>query len=422
MRTGVDIYLLPAVVGGGLGDVEQVLSAGRRLARAGFPLTLYRRDGRILPPGVDGPWDWPPVRRSVRLRPTAPAALTVASSWGVTAAPAVAGRAGRATPWGEEVEEIERSYGTERTVHASLEEFARTLNPRRETIERYREGGVRSRSLPARLEAARAAGEIASFETAYRAARALDRPNVLPLYATFRRDPGFAQAFPETLQAGPLWPGVYRRASRPHRTRGAWVWYASPASSERIFPAVAEGLARADRPPPLLVRTSRAWPSAPAGRGSSFLVSPVPVASWRRRFASAGLRIVTGSRSLLEALELGGPFLYFNGVLGQGAARRRHRPEKIAALLSEARRQGWRSELLRDIADFARGRRVAKVVARAARRDGPWASPFPRLATVGFRPPFDEAGTVLVELARELSRPGATARVTLDALRARSNR
>jgi hypothetical protein len=422
MRPGVDVYLLPAVVGGGLGDVEQVLSAGRHLARAGFLPTLYRTGGRPLPPGVDGPWAWPALRRGSRLRPTAPVALTIASSWGLTAEPPGPGAARRPGPWSAEVAEIERAYGPDRAAHVSLEEFARTLTPRAETVERFREGGVRSRAIPARLDGARKAGEIASFEAAYRAARALDRPNVLPLYTTFRRSPSFARAFPETVQAGPLWPGLFRRSGRRARPGGPWVWYASPASSERIFPAVAEGLARAAPSPRLFVRAARAWPSILPRPGVRLGIAPLTRAAWHRRFAGASLRIGTGSRSLLEALELGGPFLYFNGVLGRGAARRRHRPEKIRSFLAEARRQGWASELVRDLADFARGRRVAAVVARAAERRGPWGAPFPRLAPVGFRPPFDDAGTVLVELARSLARPGAEVGRALDELRRRSNR
>ncbi len=46
---GLDVYLFPAVVGGGLGDIEEVLLAGRRLARAGYPVHLFRRPGRPLP-------------------------------------------------------------------------------------------------------------------------------------------------------------------------------------------------------------------------------------------------------------------------------------------------------------------------------------------------------------------------------------
>ncbi|MFZ0892009.1 MAG: hypothetical protein WAN77_06370, partial [Thermoplasmata archaeon] len=62
----LDIYLFPAIVGGGLGDIEEVLCAGRRLAESGFPLRLLRAPDRPLPPSVSGPWEWPHHRRIAR--------------------------------------------------------------------------------------------------------------------------------------------------------------------------------------------------------------------------------------------------------------------------------------------------------------------------------------------------------------------
>ncbi len=422
MSPGVDVYLLPAIVGGGLGDVEEVLAAGRHLARAGFPCRLYRSGGRPLPPGVDGPWDWPPVRRSATLTPTGTLAVTIASSWGITAR--VRRREGERSrgPWTEEAEAIERRYGADRTVHVSFEEFGRALTPRAATAERFREGGVRAREIPARVAAASDLGEIAAYEAAYRDARALDRANVAHLLTTFCRDPAFAKAFPEIVQTGPLWPRRYPRRRASPRPSEEWVWYASPSSSERIAPRVVAGLARGSPRSRLLVRPSRTWASLPTAPGVEVRDNAVPASEWRRRFARASVRIVTGSRSLLEAIEVGGPFLYFNGALGSGAARRRHRPEKIASLLAVARRRGWAPDLVRDLSDFARGRRIEQIVLRAARSAGGWRR-FPReLRPFGFRPPFDDAGAVLVGLARALSLPGADARQAVDALRRRSNR
>jgi len=130
---------------------------------------------------------------------------------------------------------------------------------------------------------------------------------------------------------------------------------------------------------------------------------------WSERFAGASLRIVTGSRTLLEAMELGGPFLYFNGILGRAGHPRRHRPEKLLALLDLARRSGVSPRLRIDLADFARGRRVRAVVARAASRSGPW-SEFPRQWRPGpFVPPFDDAGRLIVRVARRLGRSGGPA-------------
>ena len=408
---GVDVYLFPAVVGGGLGDIEEVLAAGRHLARAGFPLHLYREGNRPLPPSVDGPWEWPPILREDRLRPRSRAALTVSPSWGVSAAPSRPERFGRGGPWEEESRRVERAYGPQRTLHVSLEEFARTLPSAAETRERLREGGVAARSIGARFRIAKSANEVAAFRVAFRSFRGFDRPNVLHLFATFRPDPAFSREFPEAVQTGPLSPGrVPRRA--PGRRRSApreWVWYASPASAERIAPAVRRGLAGVRPAVALYVRSPRPWPTVPDADGFAVDTSPLPPSVWRERFERAELRIVTGSRTLLEAMELGGPFLYFNGVLGRGAGQRRHRPEKVRAWLDLARRGGVSPALRRDLADFARGRRVEGVVRRAALGADGWAR-FPRsLAPTGFPRSRARAETVLVSAARALARAGASA-------------
>ena len=420
---GVEAYLFPAVVGGGLGDIEEVLAAGRRLARAGVPVRLYRRPGRPLPRHVDGPWAWPPHRRIDRLPPAAGAALTVSPAWGISAAPAGPPPLGRPGPWAEEAADIERAYGSDRTIHVSLEEFARTLTVREETVERFREGGVRARAIPSAAARARRRGEVATFDRAFRRFRAFDRANVLHLFASFRRDRRFARQFPEAVQTGPLWSGRIdgRRPVRRRRSAPApWVWYASPASAEAIFPEVAAALRSGPTPRALIVRSPRSWRTAPPP-GVVVSTTPWAPAVWRRRFEDAPVRIVTGSRSLLEALELGRPFLYFNGVLGDGPARRRHRPEKIVALLARARRARWPVDVRRDLADFARGRRLGEVVRRAADRRGGWGRPWPRVRPEGFSPPFDDGGAVVVAAARALAQPGASAAEIVADLRSRSN-
>jgi len=318
------------------------------------------------------------------------------------------------------VGEIEAAYGRDRVLHVSLEEFARTLSNSRENRERLREGGVRSRLLGARLHAARSAGDVDRFRTAFRRFRAFDRPNVLHLFSTFRPDRSFAREFPEAVQTGPLWPERFRRA-RSARLRSAhpeWVWYASPASAERIAPAVAAGLAAADPGTRLWILTPRPWTlRLPLDRGE-VVSAPVPPAEWATRFAEARMRIVTGSRTLLEAMELGGPFLYFNGTLGEGSRRRRHRPEKLEALLDLAVRVGVGRSLRTDLADFARGRRVREVVERASAGADGW-STFPRQwPLTSFAPPFDDAGTLLVRVARALGRDGARAPEVVRRVRA----
>jgi hypothetical protein len=394
------------VVGGGLGDIEEVLAAGRELARREFRIILYRQPGRPLPRPVDGPWDWPPLEHRDRIVARAPAALTVSAAWGVSAAPSRAERYGRGGPWEAECADVERVYGSASVVHVSLEEFARTLRSTDEDRERLREGGVLHRELRERLSRSRRAGELAAFRVAFTRYRAFERTNVLHLFATFRPDAGFAREFPQAVQTGPLWPRLYRAESRraASRRRREWVWYASPASAERIAPVVIAGLKDARPPVRLCIRTDRPWTVPLPSERVEVLRGPVDPASWRRRFAGAEVRIVTGSRTLLEAIECGGPFLYFNGVVGEGARRRRHRPEKIAALLDARRGGEFSSDLRRDLADFARGRRVRSIVRAAAARADGWAR-FPRrLGAVGFRPPYHDAGRLVTAVAFALAR------------------
>jgi len=399
------------VVGGGLGDIEEVLAAGRYLARAGFSLFLYRERGRALPPNVDGPWEWPPIQRRSRIVRRASAALTVAPAWGVSAGPSRPTRFGRGGPWELESRNVETAYGPDRTLHVSLEEFARTLSSEKETRERLREGGVPARAIRARLRAAEAANEVAVFRSAFRTFRGFDRPNVLHVFATFRPDPAFGREFPEAVQSGPLGSGhpVEPRRWMRRRPRREWVWYASPASAEKIAPAVLEGLREVRPPVQLYVRSPRPWPTLEGSPRLEVVRAPIGARAWRSRFGRAEMRIVTGSRSLLEAIEVGGPFLYFNGVLDRGARRRRHRPEKIRAWLDLARRSGVSSALRTDLGDFARGRRVAEVVRRAATRTDGWAR-FPAvLAVSGFSADRRDAQRVLIAVARELGRPDARA-------------
>ena len=414
----MDVYLFPAVVGGGLGDIEEVLAAGRALRRAGFRVELYRRPGRPLPRGVDGPWAWPALRRTHALHPRAAAALTVSPAFGLNAAPGRPGPLGREGPWAHEASDIERTYGSDRTLHLSLEEFARTLTVRRENLERLREGGVRARALSRRGKQSRAAGDVERFRAAFREFRAFDRPNVLHLFATFAPDSSFAREMPEAVQTGPLWSRRFRPSPRgTSREQESWVWYASPASAERIAPAVVRGLKESGRKVHLTIRSPRPWRYRPDEEWVELTQGPQPSPAWSLRFREASVRVVTGSRTLLEALEVRGPFLYFNGVLGRGGAARRHRPEKLLALVRAGRANGVSEELLRDLRDFSRARRVREVVRRAAVRKGAWRnfpSPFVRPA---FAPPFDDAGRLIVRTARRLARSGASSQKIVRSLR-----
>ena len=401
-RGDLDVYLLPAVVGGGLGDVAEVLDAGRWLERAGFRTRLYRAPGRVLPPSVDGPWDWPAIEAVDELRPRSDRALTVSPTWGVSAAPARPEPYGRAGPWAEEAARIESAYGPENTLHVSLEEFARAYPSRTETRERFREGGVPSAELERRSRQARERGEELDWIRAFRTHRALGVPNVLHLMGTFEANPVFAREFPEIRQVGPLWPMSYATQERP-RVGGppAVLWYASPSSSGRLLPALARGLALLRRPIALHVRSPRPLDRPTAANVSFELLSPVPTRLWKPKFRAAALRIVTGSRTLLEALELGGPFLYFNGVLRSDGRYRRHRPEKIVSLVRLFQRLKVDHRIIADLDAFSRGFRVAEVVRRAI-SDREWRRGFPSPEAVRAAVPLG-LGETMLRVAHEFA-------------------
>ena len=421
-RPALDVYLLPAVVGGGWGDIGEVRDAGEELHRAGFRPQVLRLGAAPWPREVTGPWGWTSIVRAEEIRPRSPRALTVSACWGLAAAPHRSTALGRAGPWADEVVAIEAAYGPEHTLHVSLEEFARTLSSHDENRERFREGGVGRRETSSRTRGAAGRADRATWRRAFRLHRGLDRPNVLHLFATFSRSPGFGREFPEAVQVGPLWPTVSspdrraRSAPSGHRPRVV-LWYASPSSSPAIAPDLVRGLGRGSGPVRLDVRSPRPFSLASTDRVDVRFIGPQPPASWSRRFAAADLRVVTGSRTLLEAIDARAPFLYFNGVLGTGRRRRRHRPEKVRALLSEWRRRRVDPVVVRDVEAFSRGQRVAEVAARAL-FDRAWRSRFPSaLGRAVSRLP--DAGTVLGEVAREFARGDVPAPALVRAVRAR---
>ncbi len=387
------IYLLPAVVGGGWGDIEEVLAVGRQLVARGQRVRWYRAAGHPLPRGLPGPWPWPPIDRSGSPGPPGTPAITVTASWGLSAAPEEGG------PWAREVREIEAVHGAERTLHVSLEEFARTLTSRAAERERLREGGVPRRAISTGPSFARRAR---LFHREYARYRGFDRPRVLHLFPTFRPDRAFAREFASAVMTGPIPadPPGRRRSRSPARER-RWLWYASPSSAERIAPRVRAGLGSSRPRVRLRVVTPRPWGPA---EGIDVLLGPLPGARWRREWDRAELRIVTGSRTLLEALADGRPFLYFNGIRGEGRKVRRHRPEKIARLLAAARDAGVAADLRRDLSDFARGRRVEEVVRRAHRREGSWARFPARWGGARFPEPFRDPVELIARLAQGLAK------------------
>jgi hypothetical protein len=419
--TGVDVYLFPAALGGGRGDIDEVYTAGGVLGDRGARVRILRLGSRPIPSAVVRPGEWPAVPRLARIGRHRPWAFTVSAAWGVTAAPKRPGPLGGAGPWALESAAVEETYGADRTVHISIEEFARTLTSREQTIERYREGGWSTTAIRNLASTVRFRTEVAEFRRAFRRFRGFDRANVLSVFPGFEPRPGFAHEFPEAVQCGPLWPCRFR--PRRKFAPGSWVWYASPSTAPRLAPALLAGIAHSGRRIHLGIRGPSPGLGGvdPAGRWT--VLPSMGTERWARMFESAELRIVTGSRSLLEALEVGGPFLYFNGVLGSGASARRHRPEKLQQLLRGLKRDVPGSPVLRDLRSFGRGQRVAQVAERAASPE--WRRGFPRGVSVrGYRPPFDSANALLADLLGQLRReraPPNTAAQLVSEYRSRSN-
>ncbi|MCI4331297.1 MAG: hypothetical protein L3K19_05565 [Thermoplasmata archaeon] len=417
----VDVYLFPAPLGGGRGDVDEVFVAGQVLAGTGVRVRLFRLQGRPWPSAIADPRDWPPFPRVSRLGSRRPWALTVSAAWGVTCAPRRPGPLGRAGPWALESTAVEESYGPERTIHLSFEEFARTLTSREQTIERYREGGWSRRAILRRARLRGFRQEVQRFRTAYRRFRGFDQRNVLSIFPGLERSPRFQNEFGEAVQTGPLWPRRFRPGHSDPRP--VWVWYADSPSTARLAPSILEGLQRSGRRVRLDIRGSPDAVGALVPSAGWSLVPKRSPRAWGDRFENAELRIVTGSRSLLEALEVGGPFLYFNGVTGSGSSTRRHRPEKLTQLLRALASQRVPRRVLRDLREFSLARRVAQVCEAAASRS--WQRSFPRGTEVrGYSPPFDSANSLLVELVHQVhlspEGPGGSSARIVEELRRRS--
>jgi hypothetical protein len=394
----VDVYLLPHPVGRGVGDIEEVLLAGRRLHRAGFPIHMLTFPRTPVPAWWDGPWDWPPLRRTARPRPTSTRALTLCTNWGVTAAPEQPGPLGHAGPWAPAVEAIERAYGTDHVVHISFEEFGRTFSSRRQECERFREGGMPVRAIQRHLCSPAGRREIRAAHDAYARYRGFAHPNVLHLYPSFQPAPGFRREFPSALVCGPFRPDYAVGTAGPSRTARrppVWFWYASPGSSARLASALDHAVQSLGA---RLVVEYRGDPCAPehsSGAVEWRRLPLLPPSELRERFRRAELRIVTGSRTLIEALALGGPFLYFNGVLGAGAHQRRHRAEKVDALRALWQSQGVPDRTVQDLVSFSGLRGVRGTVGRAL-GDRQWTASFRRRAfSRGFPPPWGDAGALL---------------------------
>ena len=375
-RPPVDVFLLRAVVGRGRGDLAEIDELAHRLRRT---------DLRIA---SRSPWRAP--------SPRAPRALVVASQWGVTAARAHSGPLGAPGPLRPIVEELERAYGREYVVQVSLEEFARNLPERAAVREWFREGGVSEREVDARARRARRTGAITRFRREYRRFRGFGVPNLIVLFPTFVPSAAFAREFPDAVQCGPLAAARthrFRPRHRARRTRPDVFWYASPGTSARLWE-------RVGREPGIrwtIVGDGGRALGIPPSSGSAR--PQLSGRRWNDAWRRADLRIVTGSRTLLEALADGRPFLYFNGVVGRRRSRA-HRPEKLRSLLELWRRAKISARLRRDLAEFARLQGARRIL-RQALSSSAWRKSWPARPIVGpWNSELRDAGRLIERLVR----------------------
>ncbi|HKV90839.1 MAG TPA: hypothetical protein VJQ43_06580, partial [Thermoplasmata archaeon] len=405
----VDVYLFPAPVGGGLGDIEEVLAVGRKLSADRHSIFFFASPERPLPRGLDGPLRWPSHQRVSRPSRSSEWAVVVTPSWGVCAAPERPGPLGRPGTWADEVGAVESAYGTDRTLLLSIEEFARTLTSREQVAERYREGGVPVREIRRRFRDGRLSTEVETFHRDYARYRGFSVPNIAHLYASFAPSSRFRHEFPEAIQIGPIVFPRSRHRGRPHRRNRvrSWAVYTGPSASAELISAVRSAVAETAPGTGLVLASSPAKPQIrPLGLNSEARTAGGGD-SWPELFRHADARIVTGSRSLLEALSVGGPFLYFNGTTGREQGRRRHRPEKLQRLLDVWRSTGVSARLRWDLSDFARGRNVRAIVQRAA-ADERWRRSFPTgIPTRGFPNGFEQGEAVVSRIVRALPELGS---------------
>ena len=420
-RPPVDVYLMPAIVGGGRGDVEEVLLVGRALARRGHRVLIAR--SRPLPLLQDRSLDWTGIVRVPRPTPRAAKAVTISSQFGVTASDARPGPLGAAGPWAVERAAIDRAYGPDRVLHVSLEEFQRGRPARYLAEERYREGGRTARSRQSMRSSRAFRQEVAEFVRLYRKFRAFDVSDLLTIFPSFLPSRTFGREFPESVQSGPLWPEpLGHRRQRSPRGPVRVLWYASPSTSDRLAPRLLRALGAQPRPVELTVRSPRPLPLTPPRNVAILAPTARSPSAWQRTWAGTDFAIVTGTRSLLEAIRWGVPFLYFNGILGRGAAARRHRPEKIEGLVEFLRRSGVAPALRRDLAQFSRLQGLEAIVARSLAGRPPLPGSFPRQVARGFPPPFGDGITTVADLVQRFAAGRGGARALVREVRAESRR
>jgi hypothetical protein len=444
------VYVFPVRIQQGWGDVQEMAGAAWALAdpRLGFELLHLAPDGRAsvrpdrraepIDPRRAGPIRFPPIQTVREPVGDGSRAVVLATWWGTTARRRDAEGGPLPGTLEPEVERVRLAHGAGSTLVVSLEEFGSDQTSHDALDEGMRQAGWGPRKRAAQLSSALGRREMARYRRAFELARAAEREDVLHLTATFCPDPRALREFPFLIPVGPfrapdaLHP-LGPSARGPPKGAARVVWYASPASSPAFARLLLPALQETGSPVELAVRGgpwADPWPELGGEQVRTRMLPALSGSSWSARWRGADLRIATGSQSLVQAVELAGPLLYFNGLVqGPGETPRGFRREKLQALLRGLRRAGAPPGVLRDLENFADGRRVGPIVRRAM-GSAVWRGSLSRALArlpLGLPEPRREGGRFLCETLRsffgeEEAVPDFVRRVRTDALPARGYR
>ncbi|MDE1820542.1 MAG: hypothetical protein KGJ23_09150 [Euryarchaeota archaeon] len=440
-RPGVVVYLYPCRIQQGWGDIAEMAQAAWALHRAGFelrylapPEAIHKRpDPRIVPfdPTAPGPIRFPPVRRLF-----APArrgrAVVLATWWGLSARRSDLEGGPLPGPLEDAITRIVRSHGAPNVLHVSLEEFGSDQTSLSALDEGLRQAGWSAARRQRALASPQGRRQQCAYHRAFALARAAEREGVVHLSATFSPSLPAMREFPFLLPVAPfglggtaiLRPRVWDRGTSADLARSAVIWYASPKSSVGFAPAFLSALK--GRSPKVLLQV-RAPPALeekllalPQDDVSVEVLEELSPSRWRSALDRAHLRVVSGSQSLVEVVRGGGPFLYFNGLVGKPRGpTRAFRREKLLSLVRALDGLPRAGALSRDLLDFADGRNLRSVLRRALGSEA-WREAMRRaLAAVVLRLTAMDGDRTLVSIVQEFARSGEAANTFAKRVRER---
>jgi hypothetical protein len=379
----VPIYVFPCRVQQGWGDVVEMGRAVHSLREEGFPLYYLRvrpkerQDPRAIP--VDPAkvrWTGFPTVKALDEPVGDGPAVVIATWWGMTARRTDS--SGRPVPGvlADSVDRITAAHEASRVLHVSLEEFASAQSSMEASAEALRQAGWQKDHIKEHLSSSEGHNWVARYHDSFLSATAGDREDVLHLVASFSTSPQATREFPFLVQVGPYrMPGPLPHSpikGAENKVRPKVIlWYATDCSSPRFATDLMQALTSVRSPLRVKVRTwqglTQLFPSPLEGCNVTMaFLGELSNAEWLSQLRNADLLIVGGSQSLVEALSLDRPFLYFNGYFPEDRTPpRAFRREKLSNLLLAWRRAGVSPRVLKDFADFADGRNLSEIVSRA---------------------------------------------------------